>query len=265
MLTLKEKLLIEENKLKDILKRTSEEMDTLPEGNLRISTDATYPRYYISEKGHSDEEKYLPHSEIDLVKGLAQRNYDKKLINLTKKRLKQIDNILKDYSDDEIERVYTSLCDERKKLVLPVTPLVDNQIRTWLETPYTPKPFEPGTKEIYTEKGLRVRSKSEEKIAEYLDRNNIPYKYECPLYLEGYGIVYPDFTFLSRITLKEVYWEHEGMMDDPDYATKAVKKINGYDRSGIYVGDRLILTFETKQTVLNTQTISHIVKQYRLY
>lgn len=29
-------------------------------------------------------------------------------------------------------------------------------------------------------------------------------------------MVYPDFTFLSRRTGEEIYWEHEGMMDKPD-------------------------------------------------
>ena len=44
--------------------------------------------------------------------------------------------------------------------------------------------------------------------------------------MNGYGIVYPDFTLLSRKTGKEIYWEHEGMMDDQEYARKAVQKID---------------------------------------
>ena len=99
-------------------------------------------------------------------------------------------------------------------------------------------------------------------LADYFYHHNIPYKYEKPIRLEGYGIVYPDFTFLSRRTGKELYWEHEGRMDDPGYARKAIKKIESYESNGIYVGDRLILTFETEATVLSRKSIERNVKRY---
>ena len=64
-----------------------------------------------------------------------------------------------------------------------------------------------------TEKGERVRSKSEKILADYFYRNNILYQYEKPLYLKGYGTIYTDFTFLSKKTRKEIYWEHEGIVN----------------------------------------------------
>ncbi|MGE9882258.1 hypothetical protein [Blautia obeum] len=73
-----------------------------------------------------------------------------------------------------------------------------------------------------------MRSKSEKIMADYFFRNGIEYKYEHPLYLNGFGIVYPDFTFLSRKTGEEIYWEHDGRMDDLVYARNAVKKIEAY-------------------------------------
>ena len=68
----------------------------------------------------------------------------------------------------------------------------------WYEEEYHGKEFKEGVPVILTEKGERVRSKSEKIIADYFYRKNILYKYEKPLYLNGYGIVYPDFTLLSR-------------------------------------------------------------------
>lgn len=58
--------------------------------------------------------------------------------------------------------------------------------------------------EIYTQKGERVRSKSEKTLADYFYYHGIPYKYECPLLLKGFGIIYPDFTFLTRRSQKEM-------------------------------------------------------------
>lgn len=75
-------------------------------------------------------------------------------------------------------------------------------------------------------------------------------------------MVYPDFTFLSRRTGKEIYWEYEGRMDDSGYAKAAIKKIETYEENGIYIGERLILTFETESTTLNRKNIERNVKRY---
>ena len=69
------------------------------------------------------------------------------------------------------------------------------------------------------------------------------------MYLKGVGIVYPDFTFLSRKTKQEIYWEHDGRMDDPSYVRNAVRKMHANEKNDIYPGERLILTFETEKNV----------------
>lgn len=127
---------------------------------------------------------------------------------------------------------------------------------------YKGKDFQEGTPVILTEKGERVRSKSEKIMADYFLRHRIPYKYECPLYLKGMGTVYPDFTFLSSKTGEEIYWEHNGRVDVPKYARRMVRKINAYKNNGIYAGEKLILTYETEQTILNTGKIEQLVDKY---
>lgn len=74
--------------------------------------------------------------------------------------------------------------------------------------------------------------------------------------------MYPDFSFLSRRLRTEVYLEHEGRMDDPIYAQAAIKKINTYESNGIFVGERLILTFETSTTPLSTKVIERKLERY---
>ena len=105
---------------------------------------------------------------------------------------------------------------------------------------------------------------TEKILADYFYRKNILYKYEKPLYLKGYGTVYPDFTFLSKKTEQEIYWEHEGMMDKQEYARSAVRKIESYQKNEIYPGDRLILTFETEQSILNPKIVENLVNRYLL-
>ena len=51
-------------------------------------------------------------------------------------------------------------------------------------------------------------------------------------------------------------------MDDSCYARSAIKKIEAYEKNGIYLGERLIITFETSESVLNTNTIENIVQRF---
>ena len=160
--------------------------------------------------------------------------------------------------DSELPKLHT----QRQLLVTPIEPIWEKELARRYDSEYHGKEFYEGTAEIVTEKGERVRSKSEKILADYFYRNNILYQYEKPLYLKGYGTIYPDFTFLSKKTRKEIYWEHEGMMDKPEYAKSAVKKIESYQRNGIHLGERLILTFETELTVLNSQIVEELVERY---
>lgn len=59
-----------------------------------------------------------------------------------------------------------------------------------------------------------------------------------------------------------MYWEHNGMVDNPEYARKMVRKIQAYESNGIFPGERLILTFETENMVLSTNKIEQMVKRY---
>ena len=69
---------------------------------------------------------------------------------------------------------------------------------------------------------------------------------------------------MSKKTGKEIYWEHDGMMDDTIYVQNAIKKIEAYEKNDIFPGERLILTFETSQSVLRNDIIETMVEKYIL-
>ena len=52
------------------------------------------------------------------------------------------------------------------------------------------------------------------------------------------------------------------MVDEPSYARSMVRKIDAYENSGIFIGERLILTYETEQSVLGTAKIEQRVEKY---
>jgi predicted nuclease of restriction endonuclease-like RecB superfamily len=122
---------------------------------------------------------------------------------------------------------------------------------------YINKSFSSNDPELYSENGERMRSKSEVMIANTLLHLGFPYIYEKPLKLKSYGTVYPDFTLWDFQNSCEVYWEHFGMMDDPDYLQKALAKISDYEACGLMLGQRLIITFETMRMPLSSKPLEN--------
>ena len=113
-------------------------------------------------------------------------------------------------------------------------------------------------------KDERVRSKSELIFADMLSKGGVPYRYEYPMYLRGMGKIYPDFTVLNVKKRKEMFWEHFGMMDDPTYVESAIKKIATYEQNGIFPGENLIMTFETRKNSINQRLVKGLIEHYLL-
>ena len=51
-------------------------------------------------------------------------------------------------------------------------------------------------------------------------------------------------------------------MDDAEYATSAAKKLKVYEKNGIFPGKNLIITMESQEEPLSSQTIEQIIKAY---
>lgn len=83
-----------------------------------------------------------------------------------------------------------------------------------------------------TENGELVRSKSEWIIADKLKAAGIRYQYEQPLVLDGVER-YPDFTIRDDDSGVVWYWEHNGMLSNPEYKARWSRKEASYRRAGI--------------------------------
>lgn len=261
MKELKDLLLEEKVKLEKIIKETKGRLAIAPEGTLRLSKCQKRVQYY-QYTGDKKKGVYITKDNLELAQKLAQKSYDERVLRPAEKRYAQILNLIKDYEEDELEKIYLQEHIERQKLICPVELTWEQKLNEWEKKEYRGKVFQEGTPVILTEKGERVRSKSEKIMADYFFRHGIAYKYECPIYLNGIGTVYPDFTFLSRRSGEEIYWEHNGMVDEANYARNMVRKIQAYENNDIFPGERLILTYETEQTILNTGKIEQLVKKY---
>ena len=262
MYNLRVLLLREQKRLERIQEKVIDNLKDVPPGTLRVSCGKNWTQYYHCMPDGKKNGKYIPKSEENLIRRLAQKAYDEKILKLTKKRLSQIKRITRDYEEEEIEDVFSKEHMGRQKWIRPVEPTWKQQLEEWMSKDYRRKEFQEDAPIIMTNRGERVRSKSEKILADYFFQKGIIYKYECPLYLKGIGVVHPDFTFLSRKTRQEIYWEHDGRMDDPIYAQNAIRKIQAYEKNGIYPGERLILTFETTKNVLDMELVEKLVSRY---
>lgn len=154
--------------------------------------------------------------------------------------------------------------DRRKQLVSPLFLTDDEYAQKWMNEEATTWNGYSENLSFYTERGEYVRSKSENIIADKLFLKNIPYKYEITLSLSSGQITHPDFTVLNKRTRKVFYWEHFGMMDNPDYANSAVNKIHEYEKNGYLIGDKFIVTFETQNSPLDTRALDSLINTYFL-
>lgn len=108
--------------------------------------------------------------------------------------------------------------------------------------PPDPQEFEVDGKKRFLEDGLihrtkrgdLVRSKSEVIIANELLAQGIDrYEYEQELTLSSGETRYPDFTIVDDDTGESYYWEHLGLLHNPEYRARWEKKLAAYKAANI--------------------------------
>jgi len=110
-----------------------------------------------------------------------------------------------------------------------------------------------------TVRGELVRSKSEVIIANALYYNGLDYDYEPELKLEG-KVKRPDFKVEDFDTGVVWYWEHCGMMNDPQYKKRWEDKKKFYEKNGIMEGKNLIVTYDDENGGLDSDLIHKIIE-----
>ena len=236
-----------------------------PEGSLRISKSNGVVQYYRRINPKDTIGKYILSKDKPLATELAQKDYDKKVLAAAQKELRLLNYTQKSYSKMQLaEKIFEKFNSLWRALIKPVRFTDEAFAKKWQSVSYKTKPFATGAPELFTARGERVRSKSEIIIADTLFRLKIPYRYECPLTLKNADgtkvTLHPDFTCLNLHTRREFYWEHFGMLDNPDYSEKAVQRLRLYERNNICTAKNLIITTETSKQPINTRQIERLAK-----
>lgn len=243
--------------LKHIRLAVLKEEKVAPKGSLVVSRWKNTWQFYLRPEKDSPAKKYLSRkNDSKLIKVLAQKKYDALFLMTLNKQIESLEKFLQEYSPESLLNTRESLPAGLKPFIDDLNDAKDKFILKWQDSAPSKNTFCPEGLKYSTSFGLKVRSKSEVMIAETLYSRSIPFKYEVPLKLRGYGVVHPDFLCLNRRTLKEIIWEHFGKMDDSSYASNAVEKLLLYQNNGYINGKNLFCTQETAKHPLDMKQIS---------
>ena len=266
-----------------------------PEGRLRISCQNGSSRYYLVNSKQKSE-TYLKKEQYETAKELAQKDYRQRVLRSLRKEKEFLEKLNDFYVEGAKEKAQTGgrgkhgnrgktknssmqsdtffygpeellrgrLRADRRALTEPIVQNEEEFVEEWMAAEYERKPFRVDAPEYFSNNNVQMRSKSEVIIAGLLEKYGVPFHYEKPLYVSGCGIVHPDFTVLNVRKRKTMYWEHMGMMDDPEYLDHALERILQYEKDGIFPGTELILTHETAMRPLQTKIIESVIEKYLL-
>ena len=259
--------------LKELLKKLelplnyARDREKLPSETLLAKTEKGKKRYY-SYNPQTKAYEYLRDDCSEAIRALEEKEYKCKLEKTLVQEidnLKRIEKILE--KTPEWESVFYDIKQEKRHLIRPFelkpVQVSEDDIQAWKRKNRGKRNTETPNR---TMNGEYVKSKSELIIADRLKAAGVPYVYEANLGLaeEHTGTIVtwnPDFKVLNVRTGKEYYWEHLGRMDDPEYFSVCMFKLETYWKNDIVQGDNLIVTMETRNAPLDTKYVDCLIRK----
>lgn len=246
-----------------------------PEGRLTVRFKSGHPTYGIKDYRNKTE-KYINVQNKQLLAEMQEKEYCIALKKAAEEEYKQIEKVLSilDKTPD-LNSVFYNIPDDRRSQIKPyesseaeeVRKIIEKDRKFW-KVAYSGNKKDINSNTNYvTLNGERVRSKSELIIADRLKVAGIPYYYEGHHLLideetDAWDVWYPDFHVLNSKTGQLFFWEHFGMMDNPDYCASTLYKLETYAKHGLVMGKNLIVTLESSKHPLNTEYVDKIIKTF---
>lgn len=257
-------LLDERNRLSKLAEQLKYNIANNPKGRINVHTiKGKYFQYSIQEEnGGEIIKRYARRTEMELVRKLAQTNYDSEALRIIEDRIFDIDRLLEKRNGNNLIDLYEDMSIGRKRLIFPLELPDEEYIEKWKKNMLLSENTYPKLSNIMTENGEQVRSKTEKILADKLLKNHIPYVYEPKVVLNDGKYLFPDFAMLNVRLRKTYYHEHFGMMDNPEYSIRTIEKIEEYQRNGYWPGKNMLYTFETKSRMPDMRNLDKMIINY---
>ena len=244
-----------------LIVKLSKDLEALPSGSLYCKKEKAYFKWYhiIDDK----EKLYISKNNENLAKSLALKMITQKRLEDVKKEKYAVDQYLRHHNHDQSKEekfLNNANCELRRLVSLSYIP-INRRYENWQNADFPTNTYKPELKRIRTLRGDLVRSKSEAIIADFLFQHQIPYRYECALSLNGHTI-YPDFIVIHPVTGEQFIIEHFGMMDNCEYFSRYLEKIQIYAKSGYYPDSNLLCFYETADNPLNSAIVANKLEYF---
>lgn len=246
-----------------------------PDGILITRKTRYGTRYYQRITGSKPGEIYLGKKNAEIIKALQEKAYFSEMKKVAEKELEALTEInrIKEKLID-YEKVFNTIPDSKKTLIKPydspetenVKKKIEKECKYWEKDKVDRRGVDKNLKFVSLN-GERVRSKSELIIADRLKNAGIPYYYEGKYLLVDedtmeYQAWFPDFQLFNIRTGEKFFWEHFGIMDNPEYCASCQFKLETYAKYGIVMGKNLIVTMESSKHSLNTEYVDLLIKEF---
>lgn len=244
--------------LKLLKKKYTHEYGTCLPGTLVRCTNREKQYYYHRTNDNGKILRKSIEESTATIKALARKEFLKRAIEAIDKDLKLLEKANSGFEDIDIDRLKALMSNAYKSL--PNEYFYDTDLSTsgiysserykeaierhreWAKSWYEKSSFRPEKLRFPTSAGFNVRSKSEQHIVEQLVNYGVPFRYEQVIHIDN--LLYSaDFTFRDK-NMKNFYWEHAGMMDDPIYVEGYYKKRSSFESVGIVPWKNLIITYD---------------------
>lgn len=255
-----EKIISEQKMLAAKINDLEKKLKNMPKGELACWKNGNSYKWHMYLDGES---RYIYKRERKLAEQLALKKYYMCQLEDAYKEQKAVESYLSKCPYPKKSEILLSEESGFRELLKPCFMPIDEELSEWAIEEYDRNTNHLENLKFKTSNGYYVRSKSEAMIDKILSINQIPFRYECELSLNGM-IIYPDFTIRHPKTGDYYYWEHFGMMDNASYANGAILKLQSYVANNIFPTINLITTYETKENPLDMSTIEEIVQKYFL-
>jgi len=255
-----------------LLDSYNKELEQSATGHLVVSSTRGKRYYYQNLEGAESYTKVSLNNKPEAVRELARKEFLVRSSEALSSNIRIIGNALKHYRDEQLDALKAKM--HKAYLDLPDEYFLCSDFEgagnysqrddyskrrhdAWAAEDYEMSSFNPEGRRFPTSRGLMVRSKSEQHIAEQLYKYDVPFRYEQMLHLDELNFSV-DFTF-QAFNNDEFYWEHAGMMDLKEYAYRHNRKMRYFEANEIVPWKNLIVTYDVNG-VVNIPFINSIIE-----
>lgn len=222
--------------------------------------------FHYRRRNSSSKLKYISRSEQDLLRRIAVHRYRSEKAKLLRANINTLTSVLHRLSDYDDETIIKRM---PKAYSTAINVLRNSAALEEIVQSENPKYRDALI--IKASDGLYVRTKGELSLYETLKSYDLKVRYEKRLILKEKLLLpngkitvkdveaFPDFT-IGIPDGSEIYWELNGLYDNPGYRHKQFRKFNLYYDNGIYIPKNLIVTMESADKPLDLMTIRRIIE-----